>query len=78
MKSVFIAYLLWLFGCFGVLGLQRFYIGKFGTGLLWLFTFGLAGYGAFMDFFTLAGQVEAYNDRAVLRGLGSFFGGSEE
>ncbi|MCR8649131.1 NINE protein [Leptospira interrogans] len=78
MKSIFIAYIIWLFGCFGVLGLQRFYIGKFGTGLLWLFTFGLAGYGAFMDFFTLAGQVTAYNDRSALRGIGALFRGDEE
>ncbi|HPA71867.1 MAG TPA: NINE protein, partial [Spirochaetota bacterium] len=38
MKSKGIAYLLWLLSIFGWLGLHRFYIGKIGTGLIWIFT----------------------------------------
>lgn len=38
--------------CFflGVLGVHRFYAGKVGTGILWLFTGGLLGVGALVDF----------------------------
>jgi hypothetical protein len=32
-----------------VAGLHRFYVGKIGTGILWLFTWGLAGIGQFID-----------------------------
>ena len=33
----------------GVFGIHRFYLGKVGTGLLWLFTGGLLGFGCFVD-----------------------------
>ncbi len=59
MKSKFIAYLLWLF--FGALGLHRFYLGKIGTGILYLLTLGLCGIGLIYDLFTLGSQVDIYN-----------------
>ena len=34
----------------GISGLQRFYVGKIGTGLLWFFTGGLLGFGQLIDF----------------------------
>lgn len=38
--------------CFflGGLGVHRFYMGKIGTGILWLCTLGLAGVGMIVDF----------------------------
>ena len=45
--SKWTAFLLCFF--FGVFGVHRFYVGKVGTGLLWLFTFGLFGIGWLVD-----------------------------
>jgi len=63
-KSTGIAYFLWVISVFGLLGLHRFYLGKFGTGFLWLFTGGCLGIGALIDLFTLANQVEKHNSKA--------------
>lgn len=46
-KSKWTAFLLCL--CLGYLGAHRFYVGKSGTGLLWLFTFGFSGIGWIID-----------------------------
>jgi TM2 domain-containing membrane protein YozV len=62
MKSTGVAYLLWLIGGFGVLGLHRFYTGNVGTGLLWFFTGGLAGIGAIVDLFLIPGLVSSSNN----------------
>lgn len=37
----------------GVLGIHRFYLGKAGTGILYLFTGGLAGIGILWDYWHL-------------------------
>ena len=55
------AYLLWAVSGFGALGLHRFYLGKSGTGLLWLFSGGLGGLGGLYDLFTLPRQVQEAN-----------------
>jgi len=34
----------------GELGIHRFYVGKIGTGILYIFTFGLFGIGSLVDF----------------------------
>jgi len=45
----------------GVFGVHRFYLGKWGTGLLYLLTFGCFGIGYVYDFLTLNGQVDEKN-----------------
>lgn len=62
-----VAYLLWALGGFGALGLQRFYLRKFPTGFLWLFTGGLGMLGSIYDFLTLKRQVLEANARAGYR-----------
>lgn len=69
MKSKGTAYVLWLFSLVGICGLYRFYIGKIGTGIIWLFTLGLLGVGVVFDLFTLGGQVEQVNTNEELRTL---------
>lgn len=46
-KERLVAFLLCTF--LGVLGIHRFYVGKAGTGVLWLLTGGLIGIGALVD-----------------------------
>lgn len=62
--STTIAYILWALGGFGALGLHRFYLRKFPSGFLWLFSGGLMYVGAIYDFLTLPSQVRAANLKA--------------
>jgi hypothetical protein len=59
MKSKTTAYVLWFF--FGLWGGHRFYLGRPGMGILYLFTLGLFGVGWIYDLFTLSKQVDKYN-----------------
>ena len=66
MKSKTTAYILLIF--LGWLGAHRFYIGKFGSGLIYMFTCGLMGIGLFFDLFTLGEKVDIYNAVHMNRG----------
>lgn len=67
MKSSGMAYLLWCACFFGGCGIHRFYLGKYGTGILYLLTFGLFGIGQIIDLFRIPGMVERENLKWQLR-----------
>jgi hypothetical protein len=60
MKSILVAYLLWLLGG-PFFGLHKFYLGRPFIGLLYLFTCGGFFLGWIVDFFTLPHQVQMAN-----------------
>ncbi len=68
MYSLFIAYLLWAVGGLGSLGLHRFYLRRYGTGVLWLLTGGVFGIGAIVDLFRIPTMVRerAFEDEREL------------
>lgn len=57
-----IAWLLLVF--LGVFGVHRFYMGKLWTGLLYLLTFGVFGFGYLYDMWTLNDQITVINGQA--------------
>ncbi|MBN2878251.1 MAG: TM2 domain-containing protein [Clostridia bacterium] len=52
MKSKLAALLLCIF--LGAIGVHRFYVGKIGTGILWLLTGGVFGIGVIVDIILIA------------------------
>ena len=54
--NVPLAYVLWAF--FGLFGAHRFYVGRWESGLVYLFTFGGCFVGWIIDFFILPQLVE--------------------
>lgn len=62
-KDYSIAWLLLTF--LGLLGIHRMYLGKWPSGLLYLVTAGLFGFGVLYDFWTLNGQISAVNCGAI-------------
>ncbi|AFY79071.1 MAG: TM2 domain-containing protein [Hydrococcus sp. C42_A2020_068] len=59
--NVGIAYLLWALGFFGICGIHRFYMGKTTSGIVWLLTAGLCGFGQFIDVVLIPGMVQERN-----------------
>lgn len=62
-KSRLTAFLLCLF--LGWAGAHRFYVGKGGTGVLWMFSFGIFGMGWFVDLIMVA--LGSFKDNAGQR-----------
>lgn len=57
-KNKWVSFCLCLF--FGCAGAHKFYEGKVGTGILYLFTFGLAGIGAIIDLIVILTKPNPY------------------
>jgi hypothetical protein len=58
-----LGYALWCLAIVGLCGIHRIYLGKYGTGILYLLTFGLFGIGQFVDLFRMKGLVRDANVR---------------
>ncbi len=57
-KSKWVCFLLWLF--LGLFGGHKFYDGKIGTGIVYIFTLGFLGIGWFIDFFRILNKPNPY------------------
>lgn len=58
-----LGYALWCLVFVGLAGIHRIYLGKYGTGILYLLTFGLFGIGQFIDLFRMKSLVRDSNIR---------------
>ncbi|MFP4115403.1 MAG: TM2 domain-containing protein [Spirochaetota bacterium] len=67
MYSTRTAYLLWFASFFGFAGLHRLYMGKIGSGILYLVTWGLFGLGTIYDAVTMPDQVREARLKARIR-----------
>lgn len=67
MKSKFVAYILWFF--LGFFSVHRFYLGKIGSGILWLLTGQWFGIGWIIDLFLISGMVDNYNNKKQIKEL---------
>jgi hypothetical protein len=70
MKDKTPAYLLWCGWLIGLAGLHRIYLGRYFTGFLYLFTWGLCGIGQVIDLFQMPRLVEDENNRILIRDMG--------
>jgi len=64
-KSKTLAYIFWFF--LGGFSIHRFYLGKIGTGILYLLTGQLFLIGWVVDAFLLSGMVDNYNNKKEIQ-----------
>ena len=72
MRNTGLAYVFWCLCLVGVCGIQRFYAGKWVTGIIWLLTGGLLLVGQIIDLLLIPRMIERANrtqvrDEAQLR-----------
>ena len=60
-REVWVTYLLWFF--FGIIGVHKFYLNKFGMGILYILTGGIFLIGWLIDLFMIPRQVRSYNEQ---------------
>ncbi len=58
-----LGFALWALWIAGLAGIHRIYLGKYGTGILYLLTFGLFGVGQIVDLFRMKTLVREANIR---------------
>ena len=63
-KDTTVAYLLWFF--LGLFGIHRFYTGHIASGIIWLLTGALCGFGWIIDIFLIPGMVREANGRVII------------
>jgi TM2 domain-containing membrane protein YozV len=61
------AYLFWCLSLFGICGIQRFYTGNIGSGIIYLLTWGFFGIGQFIDLFLIPEMVDRRNYHLATR-----------
>lgn len=66
-ERLVVSYALWLGAFMGLGGLHRLYNGKIGSGLFWLFTWGIFGIGQFVDLFLIPNMSEEYEMKLRLK-----------
>lgn len=59
MRSILVAYILWFF--LGLLGVHRFYAGRWISGIVWFLTGGLLGIGWLIDIILIPGMIDRFN-----------------
>ena len=70
MRNTGTAYLLLAVSLFGPHGLHRFYLGKPVSGLIYMMTLGLLGFGTLYDLITMQDLVDEANGRMLPEGEG--------
>lgn len=68
-RSLAVSYGLWCLMLLGICGMHRVYNRKLRTGLIWLFTFGLCGFGQLADLLLIRAMVKEGTPEALPRAL---------